>query len=120
MLQYFQPYAIQVKRIEPAENIAKTARSRCIDVQCCFFDSESAKEIASADGFYNLVIGNNKWARVPDINSFVERLRLVFCPNGTITMEFPHLMRLMEERQFDTIYYEHFHHLPLTTVQKIF
>lgn len=120
LLQYFQPYGIPVKGIEPAENVAQAARAKGIEVKCCFFNAESAHELAVTDGLYDLVIGNNVLAHVPDINSFVEGLSLVLNETGTITMEFPHLMRLMEQGQFDTIYHEHFHYLSLTTVQKLF
>lgn len=120
LLQYFQPYGIPVKGIEPAENVAKAARAKGIEVQCCFFGADTARDIAAADGRYDLVIGNNVLAHVPDINSFVEGLALVLSPEGTITMEFPHLLRLIEHSQFDTIYHEHFHYLSLTTVRRIF
>ena len=120
LLQYFQPYGIPVKGIEPAENVAESARAKGIEVECCFFGADTAREIAGKDGLYDLVIGNNVLAHVPDINGFVEGLSLVLSPGGTITMEFPHLMRLMEQSQFDTIYHEHFHYLSLTTVQTIF
>lgn len=120
LLQYFLPYGIPVKGIEPAENVAETARAKGIEVECCFFGADTARKIADKDGPYDLVIGNNVLAHVPDINGFVEGLSLVLSPEGTITMEFPHLMRLMEQSQFDTIYHEHFHYLSLTTVQTIF
>lgn len=97
LLQYFQPYGIPVKGIEPAENVAQAARAKGIEVKCCFFNAESAHELAVTDGLYDLVIGNNVLAHVPDINSFVEGLSLVLNETGTITMEFPHLMRLMEQ-----------------------
>lgn len=120
LLQYFQPYGIPVKGIEPAENVAESARAKGIEVECCFFGADTAREIAGKDGLYDLVIGNNVLAHVPDINGFVEGLSLMLGPGGTITMEFPHLMKLMEQSQFDTIYHEHFHYLSLTTVQTIF
>lgn len=120
LLQFFQPYGVPVKGIEPAENVAEAAKAKGIEVQCCFFGADTARGIASADGLYDLVIGNNVLAHVPDINGFVEGLSLVLSPEGTITMEFPHLMRLMEQSQFDTIYHEHFHYLSLFTVQTIF
>jgi len=120
LLQYFQPYHIPAKGIEPAENVAAAAREKGIDVQCCFFGADTALEIAEADGLYDLVIGNNVLAHVPDINSFVEGLAVVLNENGTITMEFPHLMQLIEHNQFDTIYHEHFHYLSLRTVRRIF
>lgn len=120
LLQYFQPYGIPAKGVEPAENVAEAARAKGIEVRCCFFGAETAKEIAAADGLYDLVIGNNVLAHVPDINGFAEGLSRVLGAEGTITMEFPHLMRLMRESQFDTIYHEHFHYLSLTTVETIF
>ena len=120
LLQYFRPYHIPVKGIEPAENVAEVARRKGIDVQCCFFDAVTAREIVASDGFYDLVIGNNVLAHVPDIKSFVKGLNTVLSPEGTITMEFPHLMQLIKHNQFDTIYHEHFHYLSLTSVQTIF
>lgn len=120
LLQYFQPYGIPVKGIEPAENVADEARKKGIEVECCFFGADSAQEIAAKDGRYSLVIGNNVLAHVPDINSFVEGLAIVLAAEGTITMEFPHLLRLIEQCQFDTIYHEHFHYLSLGTVKRIF
>ena len=120
LLQYFQPYGVPVKGIEPAENVAAEARKKGIEVECCFFGAGSARELRSRDGLYDLVIGNNVLAHVPDINSFVEGLGTVLAPGGTITMEFPHLLRLIEQCQFDTIYHEHFHYLSLGTVKRIF
>ena len=120
LLQYFQPYGIPVKGIEPAENVAEEARKKGIEVECRFFGAESAREIAAKDGRYDLVIGNNVLAHVPDINGFVEGLGVVLAPEGTVTMEFPHLLRLIEQCQFDTIYHEHFHCLSLGTVKRIF
>ena len=120
LLQYFQPHGVPVKGIEPAENVAAEAKKKGIEVQCCFFGADSAQDIAAKDGFYELVIGNNVLAHVPDINSFVEGLGTVLAPTGTITMEFPHLLQLIEQCQFDTIYHEHFHYLSLGTVKRIF
>lgn len=120
LLQYFQPLGIPVKGVEPAKNVASAAKAKGIDVRCCFFGAETAREIAAEDGRFDLVIGNNVLAHVPDINSFVEGLSAVLSPKGTITMEFPHLMQLIQNSQFDTIYHEHFHYLSLVTVQRIF
>lgn len=120
LLQYFQPHGIPARGVEPAENVAAAARARGIDVRCCFFNAETAGQIAAADGKYDLVIGNNVLAHVPDINSFVAGLAAVLSPEGTITMEFPHLMQLIRNCQFDTIYHEHFYYLSLTAVQRIF
>lgn len=120
LLQYFKPYGIPTKGVEPAENVAVAAKEKGIEVECCFFEENAAKRIVEKDGTYDLVIGNNVLAHVPDINSFVTGLSTVLSPEGTITMEFPHLMRLMEQNQFDTIYHEHFYYLSLVAVQKIF
>ena len=120
LLQYFQPYGIPARGVEPAGNVAEAAREKGIDVRCCFFNAETAGEIAAQDGRYDLVIGNNVLAHVPDINSFVAGLAAVLGPEGTITMEFPHLMQLMQNSQFDTIYHEHFYYLSLAAVQRIF
>ncbi len=120
LLQYFQPHGIPARGVEPAENVAAEARRKGIDVRCCFFGAETAREIASEDGKYDLVIGNNVLAHVPDINSFAAGLAAVLKPEGTITMEFPHLMQLIQNSQFDTIYHEHFYYLSLTAVQRIF
>lgn len=120
LLQYFQPYGIPVKGIEPAENVAEEARIKGIQVECCFFGAGTARDIAARDGLYDLVIGNNVLAHVPDINGFVEGLAIVLASGGTVTMEFPHLLRLIEQCQFDTIYHEHFHYLSLGTVKRIF
>lgn len=120
LLQYFLPYHIPVKGIEPAETVAKDARAKGIDVLCHFFEEGFARELRMREGAFDLVIGNNVLAHVPDINSFVEGLRIVLSPRGTITMEFPHLMRLIQQCQFDTIYHEHFYYLSLLTVQEIF
>ena len=120
LLQYFQPYGIPARGVEPAGNVAEAAREKGIDVRCCFFNAETAGEIAAQDGRYDLVIGNNVLAHVPDINSFVAGLAAVLGPEGTITMEFPHLMQLIQNSQFDTIYHEHFYYLSLAAVQRIF
>lgn len=120
LLQYFQPYGIPARGVEPAGNVAKAAREKGIDVRCCFFNAETAEEIAAQDGPYDLVIGNNVLAHVPDINSFVAGLTAVLGPEGTITMEFPHLLQLIQNSQFDTIYHEHFYYLSLMAVRRIF
>lgn len=119
LLQYFSPYHISAKGVEPAENVAQVARDKGIDVDCCFFNEESAQRIVGRDGTYDLVIGNNVLAHVPDISGFVKGLSIVLSENGTITMEFPHLLRLMQECQFDTIYHEHFYYLSLMAVRTI-
>ena len=84
LLQYFQPHGIPARGIEPAENVAAEARRKGIDVRCCFFGAETAREIASEDGKYDLVIGNNVLAHVPDINSFAAGLAAVLLPRQQI------------------------------------
>lgn len=120
LLQYFKQYQIPTKGVEPAENVAEVARQRGIDVLCTFFCEETANKIAAQDGLYDLVIGNNVLAHVPDINSFVAGLPLVLCSTGTVTFEFPHLMQLIQNCQFDTIYHEHFSYLSFGTVLRVF
>ena len=120
LLQYFKPYKIPTCGIEPADNVAKDAAKKGIDVEVDFWSKDSAQAISKKHGKANLIIGNNVLAHVPDINSFVEGIRIALKDKGTVTMEFPHLMKLMEYNQFDTIYHEHFSYFSLMTVCKIF
>jgi SAM-dependent methyltransferase len=116
LLQYFAEAGIPVLGIEPAANVAEAARAKGIETLTQFFGAAMAGELPKAD----LLLGNNVLAHVPDINDFVAGLRIALAPQGTITMEFPHLMRLMEGNQFDTIYHEHFSYFSLLAVQAIF
>ncbi len=120
LLQYFLPHGIPVCGIEPAANVAETAKQKGIDVEVEFFGAETSKEIVSRHGKADLIIGNNVLAHVPDINSFVEGIHNALSESGTVTMEFPHLLNLVKYNQFDTIYHEHFSYLSLLAVQKIF
>lgn len=120
LLQYFLPYHIPVKGIDPAENVIIKAEEKGIEVQCGFFNVDAAKEMLSRGEKYDLIIGNNVLAHVPDIKNFVCGLPIILKSNGTITMEFPHLMQLIKHCQFDTIYHEHFSYLSLSTVSRIF
>lgn len=120
LLQYFLPYQIQVKGIDPAHNVVIQAEKKGIPVQCGFFDQEAASIMAQNGEQYDLIIGNNVLAHVPDIKNFVAGLPKVLSQQGTITMEFPHILKLLEQTQFDTIYHEHFSYLSLWNVQKIF
>jgi hypothetical protein len=106
--------------IEPATNVAKVAIEKGIPTEVHFFGRDFAHEIVKKHGRQDLLIGNNVLAHVPDINDFVGGMKAVLAPDGVITMEFPHLARLIEFRQFDTIYHEHFSYLSLLTVEKIF
>lgn len=120
LLQYFLPYDITVCGIEPAANVAEIAKHKGIEVEVDFFGEETSKKIVSKHGKADLIIGNNVLAHVPDINSFVEGIHNALSDSGTVTMEFPHLLKLVNYNQFDTIYHEHFSYLSLMTVKKIF
>jgi SAM-dependent methyltransferase len=117
LLQYFKQQGIPVLGIEPAANVAAVARAQGIETLVKFFGVETASTLPRKG---DLILGNNVLAHVPDLNDFVGGLKLALAENGLITMEFPHLLRLIEERQFDTIYHEHFSYLSLYTVKQIF
>ena len=120
LLQYFVEKGIPVCGIEPAANIAKTAIQKGISTIVKFFGEQTAEEIVDERRKADLLLGNNVLAHVPHINDFVKGMKILLAPEGVITMEFPHLLRLMQENQFDTIYHEHFSYLSFTTVGKIF
>ena len=120
LLQYFKAKGIPVLGIEPARNVAQVALKKGIPTVTSFFGRRLARELASGGKRADLLLGNNVLAHVPDINDFVAGLKLLLQPQGVITMEFPHLIRLIEENQFDTIYHEHFSYLSFTTVEQIF
>src|ERR1051325_7946593 len=120
LLQNFREMGIPALGIEPAANVAAAARQKGIETLVKFFGVQTATELAAAGRRADLLLGNNVLAHVPDINDFVGGMPLALPPRGTITMEFPHLMRLMQETQFDTIYHEHFSYLSLLVVQRIF
>ena len=120
LLQYFAERHIPVLGIEPAGNIAAIAEEKGIRSIIKFFGENTARDLVLAGKEADLLLGNNVLAHVPDINDFVKGMKILLKPNGVITMEFPHLMRLMEENQFDTIYHEHFSYLSFLTTEKIF
>jgi len=120
LLKYFKEKNIPVLGIEPAGNVAKVAKEAGIPTIVKFFGIKTARELAAEGKLADLLLGNNVLAHVPDINDFVAGMKIVLKPKGVITMEFPHLMRLMDENQFDTIYHEHFSYLSLLSVEKIF
>jgi len=120
LLQHFVRAAIPCLGIEPAANVAAEAVARGIPTVVKFFGAATAREIAAERGKPDLLLGNNVLAHVPDINDFVSGMKLLLKPGGAITMEFPHLLQLMEQNQFDTIYHEHFSYLSFMTVQQIF
>lgn len=120
LLQYFLPQKIPVLGIEPAANVAEVAIKKGIPCVVKFFGEKTADELASQGKQADLIVGNNVLAHVPDLNDFVKGIKILLKPEGVITMEFPHLMRLMEENQFDTIYHEHFCYFSFITVEKVF
>lgn len=120
LLQYFKDRGIPVLGIEPAKNVAKAAQDKGIPTISEFFGTQTAGKLASEGKYADLLLGNNVLAHVPDLNDFVKGLKIILKPNGVITMEFPHLMRLIDGNQFDTIYHEHFSYFSLITVGKVF
>jgi SAM-dependent methyltransferase len=120
LLQYFVKKGIPVLGIEPAANVAKAAIEKGVPTLQSFFGAETAGELAAEGGKADLLIGNNVLAHVPELNDFVTGLKIALLPRGVITMEFPHLMRLVEENQFDTIYHEHFSYFSFHTVRRVF
>jgi SAM-dependent methyltransferase len=120
LLQYFQQNGVPVLGIEPARNVAEAALEKGIPTISKFFGVNTAKELATDGKCADLLIGNNVLAHVPDLNDFVKGMKILLKPDGVITMEFPHLMRLMDENQFDTIYHEHFSYFSFTTVRRVF
>jgi SAM-dependent methyltransferase len=120
LLQYFLEKKIPVLGVEPAANVAAVAVQKGIPTLVEFFNSDTARELAAQGQKADLLLGNNVLAHVPDVNNFVAGMKILLHPRGVITMEFPHLMRLMEENQFDTIYHEHFSYFSFLTVEKIF
>ena len=120
LLQYFSKEGIPCLGIEPAANVAKAARERGVETRVVFFDERTAGEMRSAGQMADLVLGNNVLAQVPDVNSFVAGVGIILKPSGTATFEFPHLMRLFDGNQFDTIYHEHFSYFSLLAAEAIF
>ena len=120
LLQYFVQKGIPVLGVEPAANVAQVALDKGIPTILKFFGEDLAHALVEDGKQADLVIGNNVLAQVPDLNSFVKGMKILLKPNGIITVEFPHLMRLIEENQFDTIYHEHFSYFSLISTEKIF
>ncbi|HTE40848.1 MAG TPA: methyltransferase domain-containing protein, partial [Steroidobacteraceae bacterium] len=120
LLQHFVTKGIPCRGIEPAANVAEAAVAKGIPTTVRFFGQETAKIVAAEHGRPDLLLGNNVLAHVPDINDFVGGMKTLLKQGGVITMEFPHLLRLMDENQFDTIYHEHFSYLSFSTVEEIF
>jgi 2-polyprenyl-3-methyl-5-hydroxy-6-metoxy-1,4-benzoquinol methylase len=119
LLQYFVQRNVPVLGIEPAANVAKVAVEKKVPTLVRFFGTELAKELAAQGRHADLVLGNNVLAQVPDLSDFVEGLKILLKPEGVLTLEFPHLLQLMEHNEFDTIYHEHFSYFSMLTTVRI-
>ncbi len=120
LLQHFVARGVPVLGIEPAANVAKVAVERGVATTVRFFGRTTAEQVANEFGQPNLIVGNNVLAHVPDLNDFVAGMKLLLAPGGVITMEFPHLLTLIRESQFDTIYHEHFSYFSLIVAERVF
>jgi 2-polyprenyl-3-methyl-5-hydroxy-6-metoxy-1,4-benzoquinol methylase len=120
LLQYFQNKNIPVLGIEPASNVAAVAEAKGIPTLTKFFGVQTATELVNLDKQADLLLGNNVLAHVPDLNDFVAGMKLLLKPEGIITIEFPHLLQLITQNQFDTIYHEHFSYFSFLTVERVF
>ncbi len=120
LLQYFQKKHIQVLGIEPAKNVALAAQEKGIETIVDFFGVKLAEQLVAQNRKADLIVGNNVFAHVPDINDFVVGMEIILNDQGVITLEFPHLMQIIEQNQFDTIYHEHFSYFSFYTTGLIF
>ncbi|NKB20125.1 MAG: methyltransferase domain-containing protein [Alphaproteobacteria bacterium] len=120
LLQYFTARGIPVLGVEPAANVARVAEQKGVKTRVGFFGRATARQLVEDGYAADLLIGNNVLAHVPDLNDFVAALRMTLKPDGVITMEFPHLLRLMRDCQFDTIYHEHFSYFSLSAAERVF
>jgi SAM-dependent methyltransferase len=119
LLQYFVERNVPALGIEPAANVAKVAVEKGVPTLVRFFGVQLAEELAAEGRCADLVLGNNVLAQVPDLNDFVEGLKILLKPDGVLTLEFPHLLRLMEHNEFDTIYHEHFSYFSMLSTVRI-
>src|SRR5262245_4247476 len=120
LLQYFVQRGIPVLGIEPARNVAAAAIARGVPTEVKLFGRQTARDLVASGHRADLLLGANVLAQVPDVNDFVGGIALLLAPDGIVTIEFPHLMRLMEQSQFDTIYHEHFSYFSLLSAERIF
>jgi 2-polyprenyl-3-methyl-5-hydroxy-6-metoxy-1,4-benzoquinol methylase len=120
LLQYFIAQGVPVLGIEPAANVAAVAEKKGVPTLVKFFGTKTAGELAAAGRKADLIAGNNVLAHVPDLNDFVRGTGVLLKPSGVVTMEFPHLLRLMQENQFDTIYHEHFSYISFVVAERLF
>ena len=120
LLQYFLEKGISILGIEPAANIAQVASEKGIPTVVKFFNVETARELVAQGKQADLLVGNNVLAHVPSLNDFVAGIKIILKPRGIVTMEFPYIVRLIKEKQFDTIYHEHFSYFSFQAVERIF
>jgi SAM-dependent methyltransferase len=120
LLQYFVQKGVPALGVEPAANVAEVAIRKGVPTVVDFFNPKTANELAAKQKQADLVVGNNVLAQVPDLNGFVQGMKTILKSQGVITMEFPHLMKLIDGNQFDTIYHEHFSYFSLAAVEKVF
>lgn len=120
LLQYFKKAGVGVLGVEPAANVAKVAHEKGIETDVAFFGADTARRLAAAAKNADLMAANNVLAHVPDLNDFVAGFKILLKRTGTATFEFPHLQALIAERQFDTIYHEHFSYFSLLVAEKMF
>ena len=120
LLQYFVAQGVPVLGVEPAANVAAVAEKKGVPTLVKFFGTRTAAELAAAGRKADLILGNNVLAHVPDLNDFVRGMNLLLKPGGVVTMEFPHLLKLMQENQFDTIYHEHFSYISFVVAERVF
>lgn len=119
LLRHFAEMGIPVLGIEPAENVAEVARAAGIPTEATFFGISAADDLRSRGIAADLLVANNVIAHVPDLNDFVAGLALALAPQGVLSIEFPHLLRLIEGRQFDTMYHEHFCYFSLRSLERV-
>jgi len=119
LLQHFAPLGVPALGVEPAPNVAAAAKARGVDSVVDFFGRRLARQLLAEGRAADLVIGNNVLAQVPDLDDFVGGIAILLKPEGLVTLEFPHLVRLIEGNQFDTIYHEHFSYFSLHTIERM-
>lgn len=117
LLQYFAKKGIPVLGVEPAANVAEAAKAKGIPTRVEFFGDASAGRMVAEGIRADLLCGNNVFAHVPDLDGFVAGMKRVLAPRGVVTLEFPHLLRMVEDHQFDSIYHEHFSYFSLHTAR---
>lgn len=120
LLQHFVRRGIRCLGIEPAQGVGDAARGKGVPTLTRFFGTQTAAAVRESEGAADLILGNNVLAHVPDLRDFLRGVKHLLAPTGIATFEFPHLVRLIEENQFDTIYHEHFSYFSFTVVHRIF